>query len=239
MCRTYPTLSRRASAPAPRGDRATGCPGSRGRTGRTPWTSASPATVFIATARRRSKPGSDAQLARDLGRELRDVRVDPPLDRDEALTQLLVLGGGDPQLHRDREHRAREVLPQQVEQGALTRVPGSGGQLRRPLAVVVDPLFGEALEGADDEVDAMREVVALGALRDARALGYAADRRARVADRDQALDRRVEQPAAGLGAALGLAAPAAGRGFRGGAQASRDLREPSLITTAPASEVVS
>jgi hypothetical protein len=78
-------------------------------------------------------------------------------------------------------------------------------------------LLGEALEGAGDEVDAVREVVALGALRDAGELGHPADRRPRVADLDQALDRRVEQSPARLLAALGLGAA---RGLRPGGHIS-------------------
>ena len=178
------------------------------------------------------EPGLGAELAGDLGRELRDVGVDPLLDRDQALTQLLILGSGDPELHRDREDRAREVVPEQVEQGPDPGRP-VGRKLAGALAVVLDPLLGQALEGADDEVDPVREVVALGALGDTGELGHAPDRGAGVADLDQALDRRVEQPSAGLGAALGLRPPRR----RGLTQAISP--QPSLITTAPASDVVS
>ena len=198
--------SRRASARAPRGGRATGCRCSR-----------APGRIELAHQRqpgdrvhRHREPAVEVRARRRARRRprresSRDVGVDPLLHRDQALAQLVVLGRGDPELHRDREQRAREVLPEQVEQRPQ---PGRAiaGELARPLAVALDPLLGEVLEGAGDEVDAVREVVALGALRDAGELGHAADRRARVADLDQALDRRVEQPAAGLGAALGLAA---------------------------------
>lgn len=156
--------------------------------------------------------GVATELAGNLAGELADVGVDPLLDGNQPLAQLGVLGGSDPELHRNGEQRAREVLPEQVEQGD----PPYGGIVRElggTLAIAVDPLLGEVRERARDEFDTTREMVALRPLRNAGELGHMPDRGAGVADRDQAPDGGVEQPGPGFGATLGLG-PASWR--RGG-----------------------
>ena len=116
--------------------------------------------MFIATASRRSKPGSAASSPATSADERAMFGVDPLLDRDQALAQLLVLGAATQSFTATVNTGAGEVLPEQVEQR-----PHAGlavvGQLARALAVALDPLLGEPLEGARDEVDAVREVVAL------------------------------------------------------------------------------
>ena len=102
--------------------------------------------------------GFGTEVACDLPRDLGGAGVDPALDGDQPLAQLLVVGGRHPELCGDGEQRAREVLPEHVEE-----CPQAGRPVARQLAgalrVAGAPLLGQVLEGARDEIDAVREVV--------------------------------------------------------------------------------
>ena len=112
--RVVTTLDRRR-AREPRGDTATGCPCSPD-----PRVELAHQSEPGDCVRRHRQPaleiGLGGEWAGDLGGDLRESRVDASLDRDQSLAQLLVLGRRDPELQRDGEQRAREVLPEQVEE---------------------------------------------------------------------------------------------------------------------------
>ena len=86
----------RASARAAPGDRPTGRRGRRGPRDRTRASARGRRPCSSRPRACRSKPGSAPSVAATSAAEVGDVRVDPLLDRDQALAQLLVLGGRRP-----------------------------------------------------------------------------------------------------------------------------------------------
>ena len=111
-------------------------------------------------------------------------------------------------LHRHLEHRPREALPQQLENGV--GASASVGQLGRQHLELARAHLGEMIDGGHEQLGLRWKVMEQGAARDIRPALDLEGRRPREADFDQALDRCVEERASRFVAALLLRAGSTG-----------------------------
>jgi hypothetical protein len=145
-----------------------------------------------------------ARRREDVAERAIDVGGGARVEAAHGAAQLGVGARGDGELEPRVEGAARDHLPQEVDgargAGAAVGQAGHGGA-KLALAAIE-----QVRDGGGDQARLGRIVVQLRAARHARAIGHVGGGGARVAEIDEAVERRVEQPRARGGAALFLRA---------------------------------